>query len=338
MEYKVLHAPLDIAGQSGLICEYLRRIGFPSVSYNYFPSYLRYQNRAVETDSYQLHKMFEAAANHFDLFHFHNGSTFFNDFRDLPYLREKGKKIVMHHRGNDVRFSQKARKGAGYTNPYVYTGNSLPDEAIERNLSIFSKLVDTAIVQDYELYHYVRDYYDKVYVLPRLIDLEKTPSRIPSVRKLIPRIVHAPTDRAFKGSEDIIRTLQQLQREAKFEFVLLERMSHEEAMRQFLQADIVIDQIRCGAYGNVSVEAMAMGKPVVAYLRDDLLAYYPESLPIVSAHPDNLKTKLKELIQDAELRRSLGQRGRLYVEEHHDARLVIRQLLDIYFEILGTNS
>lgn len=282
--------------------------------------------------------MFPHALHAFDIFHFHNSLTFFSDYRDMRILHDLGKRVVMHHRGNDVRFSQAGARGSQFANPYVYTGNSLPDEAIDRNLRIFAKYVDLVLVQDYELYGYVKDYYERVIVLPRLIQVDRIPVRLPPMKKRIPLLVHAPTDRSFKGSEAILRTVRELQLRLKFKFVFIEHMPHRKAMHYLAQADIVIDQILCGAYGNVSVEAMAAGKPVIAYIRPDLVDTYPRGLPVVSANPDTLKEVLAQLLLAPELRIKLGQQGRMYAEEHHDARMVARQLLSLYHSMTNRNG
>ncbi|GIQ68520.1 glycosyltransferase family 4 protein [Xylanibacillus composti] len=328
--YRILHAPLDIAGQAGLMCDQLNRLGCFASAYNYYPTYLNYRNRCIVTDAYQLQKMFHRAARAFDIFHFHNGLSFFTDFRDIRWLRESGKTVIMHHRGNDVRFSRQSKQGNKLANPYVWTGSSLPDETIDRNLRFFADYVDLALVQDYELYRYVEDYYKRVVVLPRLIEIDRVPLQLPSANKRIPLVVHAPTDRQFKGSDIIIRTVRELQRKHQFAFVLIERMSHREATRYLHQADIVIDQILCGAYGNVSVEAMAAGKPVIAYIHPELADTYPPGMPVVSANPDTLRAVLAHLLSEPELRRKLGRQGRDYAKAHHDARTVTFQLLSLY--------
>ncbi|MBE3554349.1 MAG: glycosyltransferase [Thermicanus sp.] len=331
---RVLHAPLEVAGQVGLMVEGLREAGFSAVGFNTFQNYLNYRSDMIETDLYQLQKAFPASLSHFDLFHFHNSSTFFTDHRDLPILAEQGKKIIMHHRGNDVRFSTLARRGEGYENPYVNTHSSLPDEVILRNLNFFSRHVSAGIVQDGELYHYVKGFYDQVYLLPRLIRLESMTPVYVEIRKN-PLVIHAPTDQEFKGSRVIGRVVEELRREIPFQYILVEKMSHEEALEWYKRADLIIDQILCGAYGNLSVEGMALGKPVIAYIREDLRSFYPPDLPIVSANPDTLKERLKELLLHPELRKSLGEQGRRYVEKHHDARIVTKKLIAIYEKVLG---
>ena len=55
-----------------------------------------------------------------------------------------------------------------------------------------------------------------------------------------------------------------------FDFKLLRALPHAEAQRVYAQADIIIDQILIGATGVLTLEAWALGKPVVVNLRPDL--------------------------------------------------------------------
>lgn len=335
---RIIHAPTEIAGQMGLLCAGLRKMGHEAFGYNWFLNYLKYSGHVINTDLYELTKMIPVIVGYCDILHFHNGNTFLLHNHDLPFLYGMGKKMVMHHRGNDVRFPSLARKGPGYENPYVYTGDSLDEKTIEKNLQLFSQAVDAAIVQDYELYHYVVDYYRKqgkpVYVLPRLINTAEYRPLPPDKDNRHPLVVHAPTLRQFKGSSYIEKAVKQLQKEASFTYVELSSKSHREVQALFARADIVIDQVLCGAYGNVSVEAMAYAKPVICYIRPDLVKTYPDDLPIISANPDNLFDRLKRLVLDPGLRHDAGLRGRHYVEKQHDAAKVIKQLLDIYSSLL----
>jgi glycosyltransferase involved in cell wall biosynthesis len=335
---KVIHLPLEIAGQVGLICEFLRKSGFKAYGFNYFENYLNYQ-RTFETDAYELIKILEYSIHYYDLFHFHNSYTVIEDYRDIQMIKKTGKKMIMHHRGSDVRFCTLSKKGFNYTNPYVNAPSYLSDVDIDKNLKLFADTMDAAIVQDYELYHYVIDYYKEngkpVHVLPRPINTKLLQPAYPKITCKYPLIVHAPTQRQFKGSAIIEATIKQLKKEHSLNYITIERTSHKEALKLYLQADIVIDQILCGAYGNVSVEAMALGKPVICFIRPDLIETYHPGLPIVSANPSNLYDQLKQLVKDAELRYVLGKQGREYVEKHHEVSTVIKQLIAIYHQVLG---
>lgn len=337
---KVIHAPLEIAGQMGLICEFLKKNGIHSAGYNFFTTYLNYK-KVIQADSYELAKLVDTAVHYFDLFHFHNGYTFLDDQRDLPFIANAGKKIIMHHRGTDVRSRSRAARWKHYENPYVNADCSIPDAEIDKNLRFFSNHASAAIVQDYELYAYVEDYYKdagkKVYVLPRLIDTRKILPVYEPPKSDAPLIVHAPTQREFKGTQYVEKAIEQLQREIPCRYRIVEGMSHAKAMQLYKEADIIIDQMLCGAYGNLSVEAMALGKPVVCYIRPDLFSKYPEGLPIVSANPDNLFDTLKTLVRNREFRVQRGRMGRKYVEKYHAADKVIKKLVNIYKEVLGEN-
>jgi hypothetical protein len=110
----------------------------------------------------------------------------------------------------------------------------------------------------------------------------------------------------------------------------VENIPNEEAKEIYKWADVVIDGLRMGWYGVLSVEAMALGKAVVCYIRDELKHYLPYPPPLAIANPDNLYHILKDLALHPEEVRSLGERGRQYVEELHDAEKVTDILLRIY--------
>ena len=75
---------------------------------------------------------------------------------------------------------------------------------------------------------------------------------------------------------------------------------------------------------------MALGKPVVTYLRPDLKEAFPKDLPIVSASEATLKEALASLLENpAELGR-LGRLGRSYVERYHDYRKIAVVLAKLY--------
>ncbi|WP_202785177.1 glycosyltransferase [Heyndrickxia sporothermodurans] len=110
-------------------------------------------------------------------------------------------------------------------------------------------------------------------------------------------------------------------------------MNHKEVIKLYEEADIIIDQVLCGSYGLLSVESMALGKPVVTYIRPDLISTFPDDLPIVNANPDNLYDQVKLLLDNPILRQQLGILGRDYVSRVHDHHIIADQLLDIYAQL-----
>ena len=103
---------------------------------------------------------------------------------------------------------------------------------------------------------------------------------------------------------------------------------------RYRAADLVVDQLNAGWYGMFAIEAMALGKPVVAFLHEEALQRTEEAfgvkVPIVHATKETLPDVLRGLVSDpAELRR-IGAASRAYVEQVHDLSVVADRLLDLY--------
>jgi hypothetical protein len=326
----VVHCPIEIAGQMGTLCKGLHNAGVTATAYNTFHTYLGYRDYIYNVDVYELEYLMHDMLQHFDVFHFHYGATLLQGLSDLPLLQNLGKKMVMHHWGNDVR----THAVASANNPYVYTGDSPPPDKIRETLTNLSQYIQHAIVQDYEVYPYVAPYYEHVHVLPMAFDTHSRTPKYPSVTESCPLVIHAPTNPLFKGTEYIEMAVKKLQDEGvRFRYQRVEKMSNTEAMNLYEKADIVVDQILCGSYGMLAIESMSLGKPVIGYIRDDLRTTFPEIPPIMSANPDQIYDTLKELIRNPVLRNVIGKRGRAYVEKYHSLKAVTRKLIQIYDQL-----
>jgi glycosyltransferase involved in cell wall biosynthesis len=110
-------------------------------------------------------------------------------------------------------------------------------------------------------------------------------------------------------------------------------MSHYEAKKIYKEADLIIDQLLLGSYGLFSIEAMAMGKPVLTWISDFMKDKYPDDLPIISANPDSIKDKLKNILDNRDMLLEIGKKGRKYVEKYHDKEIVVKNLINLYKEI-----
>jgi glycosyltransferase involved in cell wall biosynthesis len=79
---------------------------------------------------------------------------------------------------------------------------------------------------------------------------------------------------------------------------------------------------------------MALGKPVVTYLKPDVVeksaAGFGVRIPIVSATAETLTDALRPLVENPALRREIGAQSRAYVEQVHDIDRVADRLLDLY--------
>lgn len=110
--------------------------------------------------------------------------------------------------------------------------------------------------------------------------------------------------------------------------------TQEEALEIYKTADIIIDQMYAQTYGVFAVEAMALGKPVITYISEEIRKTFPPELPIFSATIENLEEVAEALIQNGKLREEAGKAGRRYVEDYHDNRKVAKMQAEIYQGII----
>src|SRR5262249_20654537 len=146
-------------------------------------------------------------------------------------------------------------------------------------------------------------------------------------------VLHAPTNRLIKGTRYVERAYDALrERFTSTSFEVVERMAWTELRDRLAAADVVVDQVFMGWYGMVAVEAMAMGKPGLGFIRTAFERRLMDC-PIVRCTKEDLAERLGELLADEPRRRALGEAGRRYVEREHAAPVIARRLLDLYRSI-----
>jgi hypothetical protein len=161
---------------------------------------------------------------------------------------------------------------------------------------------------------------------PLVIDVDAWDCDRTVMERPVPVVVHAPSRRWTKGSATILPVLQSLHDKGAIEFRLLEGVPHDR-MHAFIQdADIVVDQLGIGSYGVLACEAMAAGKPVVAYIGESSAARYGPGLPVVNATPKNLEDVMESLLEDRDGTRRIAAASRRYVREIHDGSLTATRL------------
>jgi len=144
------------------------------------------------------------------------------------------------------------------------------------------------------------------------------------------RIVHAPSSRRKKGTDFIEASVKRLQEKGlPIELVLAEKLPHHKIKELYETSDIGIDQVLYGWHGKVSVELMALGKPVICNINPMYRKYRPD-LPIVHGDPNNLDQAIEQLVMDVNLRTKLGKESHTYVALYHDVEVVANELLQLY--------
>ena len=88
-------------------------------------------------------------------------------------------------------------------------------------------------------------------------------------------------------------------------------------------------------------EIMGCGKPIIAALRGesaDILTKSSASLVIPPENPEELISAIKELKNDSDRCRRMGQNGRSFVENHYDRKILARKYLTILERVITSNE
>jgi glycosyltransferase involved in cell wall biosynthesis len=280
---------------------------------------LDYRNRYGFENDYDLHlekysfpeqvaRRFSSmiwAVKNFDVVHLHSAS-FLPLYLDAPLVKIlslDNVKMVWSHWGADLRFKKTP----------LLTRLNCAKRFIVPDLKPFAPDVET---------------------LPICVDTEEwKPVKKTESGKI--RILHAPSNREFKGTKFVIAAVEKLKREGyPVDFKLVEGVPIGVLKRELGKADVVVEQMGWWWYHTFGVEAMSMEKTVVDNLRTDLLEDYPDC-PVVNSKPEKLAEKLVELIEDKKLRLKLGKEGRAFARKYHDSLVIGKKLKKTYEEILG---
>jgi hypothetical protein len=298
---------------------------------------LRWEKRGPTRKFLSSVRAFLRYRNEFDVFHFNYGSTLI-DFRtigvhhwDLPYY-PKGRKIIFTYNGCDARQKYKTiqrARVASCSQEDCYSGicnSGARDKTREKRIGIVSKYADHIFAVNPDLLYFLPETITTFlpYSIASWYEIQSIPYKID--RKI--RIVHSPTNRAAKGSHYIIQALENLKKRYDIEIILVNKVPNKEALDIYKRADLIVDQVLAGWYGGLAVEAMKMGKPVAAFVREDDLKFIPEKMAIdlksavINLNPLSIERVIEEHLQNPQLLYQKSEAGLEYVHKWHDPAYV----------------
>ena len=309
MPLRVLHCPVNLAGTGWTNVQALRTRGVDArlLLFRRAPFRPEEGDIHLELDGKSLvrrqliqMRAFLRLLPQTDIFHFYFGLTLVPKKLQFPILRATRKKSVFHFLGADIR--------------------SKPKEQL-----LYGLKADAQIVGSYAALRFVP--FD-AHVVPPAIDVKAYEPVPPNGDRV--RVVHAPSNVEKKGTEHVVAACKEL----GVELDVVHGVHNREALRRYAQADIAVDQLFRDWHGVFTIEAMALGKPVVTSLDADAVRQTEEAfdvkLPIVPATKDDLVEKLRPLVESPEERRRLGAAARAYAERVHDLDPMVDRLLAIY--------
>src|SRR6266511_2090776 len=304
---KVTHCPVNIAGIPWENVQALRRKGVEArlVVFNRLMLHPESDVDLRRGDGFAGRQLTQLRAlvrllPQTDVFHFYFGLTLVPKSIQFPILRALRKKSVFHYLGSDIRGKSREE--------LAYGGRA-----------------GAQIVGSFDALRWVPE----AEMIPPGLDLRPFTPVPPSDRER-PLVVHAPSNRARKGTEYVIAACEQL----PVDLDIVEGLPHDQAQERYARADIVVDQLNAGWHGVFALEAMALGKPVVVHLKPEVVEQaeraYGTKVPLVPATNESLVDALRPLVQSPELRREIGAASRAYVEKVHDIDRIADRLVALY--------
>lgn len=373
---KVLHLPTTVGGNPQQLSSSLKLFGVKSESWTLSKNYFGYSADRVifgEANSRLIKELkrlwaFRYVFGKYDVVHFNFGSTLFmpaaywcpkssvlrNILRffyaaysdimqqlELHILRWRQIAIFVHYQGDD------ARQGEFCLRHFAITAATEVGEEYYNAISDLHKQKQIKRMEKYSNKIYALNP-DLLYVLPKKTQFipychislnEWTP--VYNQREDRPlKIGHAPSHRKAKGTQYLLDALETLKAQGyHFDLVLVEGMNNVEARKCYEQIDVLVDQLFTGWYGGVAVEAMALGKPVLVYIREEDLHFIPDAmrhdLPFFNVTPYTIEKELRKVLEmPREDIYELGRKSRAFVEKWHDPIAIAKQIMEDYEKVL----
>lgn len=274
----------------------------------------------------------------FDAYHFNYGSSLLHFLRrgvtllDLPFYDARARKVITFN-GCDARqkyptMARNQRAGncvAACFADDCYGGMCNSGELDRHRRQAIEKAerhADHFFAVNPDLLYFLPR--DKTTFLPYAVARTSAAGKARFFENDVVHIVHAPTQRAAKGTPAVLAALEELRREQgdRVRITLVERRTYAEAQEIYRSADLIVDQVLVGWYGAVAVEAMYAGVPVACYINDDHLRFVPTAmardLPLLRVTPGTLLPQLRRFVRDREMAFELAARGRAFAERWHD--------------------
>lgn len=331
-DMKVFHGLVNYGTQAGLLAQGLRDEGIDAISVVYDDSFFQRQIdvnviRDINSNN-PIVRRFKRLCfllsmfRRYNVFHFYFGKTLLPHNIDAPFYNLFGKKVVMEYLGTDIDLWLGKNGVDGH-------GRKIDRVKLVKRVYKQARQFDRQLVCAPCYYQYV----DNSIILPLALDLSSFNYHpINCYPGKVLTIMHCPTNRQQKKSDYIEAALDKLKSEGyRFKYKCITNVSHEQLKQEYISSDIVIDQLN-GWFGTVSIEAMALGRPVVAGYHPHLCHFDEryENMPIINADIYNVYDVLKDILEGKYNLEEISKRSREFVMRTHDLKSVTKQLIGIY--------
>jgi hypothetical protein len=125
-------------------------------------------------------------------------------------------------------------------------------------------------------------------------------------------------------------TFNYIEKESKAIVVKVINLNHDQSLSEISKSDLYVGKMmpEMGWFGTAETEAMALGKPVIAYVSDELYDIYKP--PIFRTTKDSFRQDLLDLINNESERKRLSEEGPRYVKKYHDLSIISNKVYEYY--------
>lgn len=251
------------------------------------------------------------------------GSLHFQDAaRELEYWKRRGLATGVLFHGSDIRVPSKHMDAFPHSVFYDADPEDLAvlEQIATKNNRTMGRLGAPAFVSTPDqLFYRPEATWLPLQIAPTF--WEKPKDVVKQAATGPPTVMHLPSKGYLKGTQWVAPQMRALEEQGVIRFLLPSRFPHSKMKEILAQADIVIDAIGMGAYGVTTVEALSLGKVVVAEVGDFVRGFVREAtgleIPTQEANRHTLTDVVAALAADPEKRARLGKQGRAYVEAVH---------------------
>jgi hypothetical protein len=236
----------------------------------------------------------------FDCYFLDGGLGFLRNGKIVESLKRMNKKIAILYMGSDVRL-----RGV---------------------LPHIEKLTDVIFTTEFD-HTFI---HPKVQYVPFPFEVDKfNKKEILKNDKLT--ICHAPTKRYLKGTEYLLKAVDELKAKFDFNFLLIENKPHKEVINIKKQkCDVLIDQLTDFGgfgYGMNSMECLSMGIPSITYINSQYEKFLKKH-PFINANKDNIKEVLEKILRNPQILIKKSVESRTWVKKEHNYLNVSKFMLE----------
>jgi len=270
---------------------------------------------------------------------FSYGISFFSNKWDLRLFNLLNKIIVFPFTGSDSRppyISIKNYRNKLSDMDYIFSETF----KLKENLDLIEKYATYLINVPPQSQMLTRDFIDFVKIgqiadFPQLENLNEDISSFSAKDDLIVAL-HAPTDRRYKGTEEIIRIVENIkERGVNLELRIIENKKNIEVLHALKNCDFIIDSLNSdAAVGQIGIEGAFFKKPSVlsGMYSSDIDNFYDheEKIPSMYVLLEEVEDAIFKMATDKDFRRELGKKAHSFITQKWNSKRVVNNYIQLF--------